>query len=375
MAEALNWSSGQQEAIATVAAWLRIRYAPYFYLAGYAGSGKTTLAKHVAALQKGKVRYAAFTGKAAKVMRMAGCEGAQTIHSMIYYIEFDAATGKVERRLRAPNAFEGTSLFIIDEVSMVNAELAMDLLSFGVPILVLGDPFQLPPVEGAGYFTAGKPTVMLTEVHRQAKDSPIVRLATDIREGVFRNSLRQGRLPGLTITRKADLDPTEVTEADAVIVGRNDTRFNFNRRLRELGGFTGDLPNVGETVICLRNDRDKAISNGELFRVHAVKKPVKGTFGRKARFAVIEPDVEGRQPIDVEVREQFFQGRAGELGWRQKKGTQEFDFGYALTCHKAQGSGWPRVCVFDESRVFREDADRWLYTAVTRASQHLTMVI
>lgn len=373
MVDALAWSPGQQDAIAQVAAWLRIKYSPFFYLAGYAGTGKTTLARHIAELQNGKVRYAAFTGKAAKVMRMAGCADAQTIHSTIYNTEFDVATGKVERHLLHPESFKNTALFVVDEVSMVNEELGRDLLSFGVPILVLGDPFQLPPVEGAGFFTADKPGAMLIEVHRQARDSAIIRLATDIREGDF--LLRVTRQPGLNITRKADLDPAEVTEADAVIVGRNDTRFNYNRRLREINGFTTDLPSEGETVICLRNDRDKAISNGELFRVHAVKKPVKGTLGRKARFTVVEPDVDGRMHIDVEVREQFFQGKGKELDWKAKRGTQEFDYGYALTCHKAQGSGWPRVCVFDESRAFREDADRWLYTATTRASAHLTLVI
>lgn len=189
MAEAvkdmLAWSPGQQDAIAQVAAWLRIKYSPFFYLAGYAGTGKTTLARHIADLQNGKVRYAAFTGKAAKVMRMAGCTGAQTIHSTIYHTEWDPTTGKVERHLRHPQTFEDTSLFVVDEVSMVNEELGQDLLSFGVPILVLGDPFQLPPVEGAGFFTAAKPAAMLTEVHRQARDSAIIRLATGIRVGCY----------------------------------------------------------------------------------------------------------------------------------------------------------------------------------------------
>lgn len=373
MGDARTWSPCQQNAIAQVAAWLRIKYSPFFYLAGYAGTGKTTLARHIAELQNGLVAYMAFTGKAAKVMRQAGCRSAGTIHSTIYRTEFDVATGKVERHLLPPDTYNGTALFVIDEVSMVNEELGRDLLSFGIPILVLGDPFQLPPVEGAGFFTAGKPSAMLTEVHRQARDSAIIRLATDIREGDF--LLRPTSLPDLHITSKRDLDSSMVTEADAVIVGRNETRFNFNRRLREINGFTTDLPGEGETVICLRNDRDKAISNGELFRVTEVKKPVVGTLGRKARFTVVEPDVEGRAPIPVTVREQFFQGKGKELDWKAKRGTQEFDYGYALTCHKAQGSGWPRVCVFDESRAFRDDADRWLYTAATRASAHLTLVI
>jgi exodeoxyribonuclease-5 len=58
-------------------------------------------------------------------------------------------------------------LLVLDEVSMVGDEMAHDLLSFGKPILVLGDPGQLPPVRGEGAFTKVQPDVMLTEVHRQ----------------------------------------------------------------------------------------------------------------------------------------------------------------------------------------------------------------
>ena len=58
---------------------------------------------------------------------------------------------------------------------MVDEDLGRDLLSFGKPVLVLGDPAQLPPVKGGGFFTEAEPDVMLTEVHRQAADNPIIR--------------------------------------------------------------------------------------------------------------------------------------------------------------------------------------------------------
>ena len=64
---------------------------------------------------------------------------------------------------------------MIDECSMVDEELGRDLLSFGKPILVLGDPAQLPPVKGGGFFTETAPDVMLTEIHRQAEGSAIIR--------------------------------------------------------------------------------------------------------------------------------------------------------------------------------------------------------
>lgn len=370
----MQWSTDQQTAIAAVAAWMRIKYAPFFYLAGFAGSGKTTLARHIASLQKGRVAYAAFTGKAAKVMRKAGCTGARTIHSLIYRTEIDDTTGERTYTLEK-DALDDVSLIVIDECSMVNEELALDLLSYNVPILVLGDPGQLPPVAGAGYFTSGNPTYMLTEIHRQAAGSPIIRVATEIREGTFR---RQAiTTEGLVICRRDDLAAPLVTNADAIIVGRNKTRYAFNRRLREIRGFASDFPQVGETLICLRNDQIAKITNGETFIVE--KKGRKGKVNTLpvVRYDLGDPDDDTRTGIKVAILEAAFQGpdALAEIGWKQRRGTHDFDFGYALTAHKAQGSQWSNVCVFDESGAFREDARRWLYTAVTRAADHLTLVI
>src|SRR5262245_34135907 len=123
-----------------------------------------------------------FTGKAACVMRSKGCRGASTIHSLIYRpLESKQEQPSFELWQQAPAS--NAKLIIIDECSMVDAELGRDLMSFGVPLLVLGDPAQLPPIQGGGYFTDAKPDAMLTEVHRQARDNPIVRLSMDIRAG------------------------------------------------------------------------------------------------------------------------------------------------------------------------------------------------
>lgn len=366
------WSPGQQDAIATIAAWLRIKQSPFYYLAGYAGTGKTTLARHVAGLVDGKVGYAAFTGKAARVMRNAGCTGARTIHSLIYSVDIDANTGEYTRSLNL-NALDDIDLLIVDEVSMVNEEIGTDLLSFGKPILVLGDPFQLPPPDGAGFFTRHRPNYMLTEVHRQAADSEIVRLATAIRLGSFRRRPYAGR--DVRITQRRDLDPDAVLRANAVIVGRNATRVAYNQRLRTLRDITDELPVTGEPVICLRNDSTKRIANGEIMVVAQRKRVSKSTDGRKIKMMVVDPEVGGSDPIEVVVFEQFFTGRAHEIPRKKLMGTQQFDFGYCLTAHKAQGSGFENVCVFDEAAAFRQQAARWLYTAVTRASKHLTLVL
>ena len=370
----MQWSTDQQTAIAAVAAWMRIKYAPFFYLAGFAGSGKTTLARHIASLQKGRVAYAAFTGKAAKVMRAAGCDGARTIHSLIYKAEIDIKTGETEFSID-PDALDGVSLVVIDECSMVNEELGNDLLSFGVPVLVLGDPGQLPPVSGAGFFTAGTPTFMLTEIHRQAAGSPIIRLATQIRNGEFR--ARQASEPGLDIVPRSDLEPGAVTGADAILGGRNATRAAYNARLRALKGFADPYPEVGETILCLRNDREKRLVNGESFIVEQRLKPGKKSGHKILNYKIGDPDDDERSDIAVRILDCFFTSPAAvaDVPFKVKGGTHQFDFGYALTVHKAQGSQWSNVCVFDESFVFRDDARRWLYTAVTRAADHLTLVI
>lgn len=377
----MQWSPQQNEALSKAAAWLRLRYAPTFYLAGYAGTGKSTLAQHIAAQENGKVRYAAFTDKAAGVMRQKGCAGAKTIHSLIYKGRVDAE-GKPMRDEHGNvilevnrGALQGVSLVIVDEVSMVNEELGKDLLSFGVPVLVLGDPAQLAPVRGEGYFTGGQPDYMLTEVHRQAKDSPIIRLASEIRSGG-----RYGQpcdIEGLHICRRSDLEQHRVTDADMVIVGRNLSRQRYNARLRELHGFTDPNPMVGESLICLRNDREKHIANGEIYKIVAKSKPGRNKSRKVLRYTVADPDSPERPEIEIKVRPEFFKpdNSANEINWKELVGTQRFTFGLAITAHKAQGSQWSKVCVFDESSAFGDDRRRWLYTAVTRAADHLTLVM
>lgn len=363
-----SWSPQQQDALAKCAAWLRIRHSPVFYLAGYAGTGKTTLAIEIARLVKGKVAFAAFTGKAARVMQSKGCAGARTIHSLIYS-PVEQPDGEVKFQLRFRTELAEYSLIIIDECSMVNEEIGKDLLSFNVPVLVLGDPAQLPPVSGGGYFTSGTPDYMLTEVHRQAAESPIIWLATKIRNGELR--FTNTNTDGLLITQRKYLAPDNVTGADIVLVGRNDTRQRYNARLRQIASRKKEVPESGEPVICLRNDRDAKIFNGDIFRVVGSRLS-KAT----VNLTLDDPDSD-RKPFKVRVRKEFFQNEAAasELAYSDLRGTQQFAYGYAITCHKSQGSQWGNVCVFDESSVFREDRARWLYTAATRAAEHLTLVI
>ncbi|HEX3859351.1 MAG TPA: AAA family ATPase, partial [Pseudolabrys sp.] len=220
-----EFSSHQNDALRAVADWLKAKPGKnstpqVFRLFGYAGTGKTTLARHIADGADGDVKFAAFTGKAASVMRGKGCHGASTIHSLIYRArESGEEIPSFDLWDDAPAS--KAELIIIDECSMVDAELGRDLISFGVPVLVLGDPAQLPPIQGGGFFTDAEPDVMLTEVHRQAQDDPIIRLSMDVRAGEY---LEPGRYGESEVVRRDDLDPQRVLEADQVLVGRNATR-------------------------------------------------------------------------------------------------------------------------------------------------------
>jgi exodeoxyribonuclease V len=344
----------QDIALNAVADWLRAKPGQggtplVFRLFGYAGTGKTTLARHIAEGVDGSVKYAAFTGKAALVMRNKGCDGASTIHSLIYRArETREEIPTFELWDDAPAS--KAKLIVIDECSMVDAELGRDLMSFGCPLLVLGDPAQLPPIQGAGFFTNAEPDAMLTEVHRQAQDDPIVRLSMDVREG---RAIQPGQYGESEVIHRSELDPNRVMEADQVLVGRNNTRRAYNMRIREKQGITDPL------------------FNGGLWRVKARAQS-------KSRIVTMRlvPDEElAAKAVKVSVRADCFAGGIEDIPWEQRRPYDEFDFGYVLTVHKSQGSQWDDVVLFDESFAFQESRARWLYTGITRAAKRLSIVM
>lgn len=364
----MDWSPQQDKALKDVAAWLRSGTPQVFRLFGYAGTGKTTLARHIAEAVEGDVAFGAFTGKAAYVLRGKGCAGATTIHSLIYRPrgggdEEEGPTFAINRESDAAKA----KLIIIDECSMVDEELGRDLLSFGTPVLVLGDPAQLPPVKGGGYFTEAEPDIMLSEVHRQAADNPIIRMSMDIREG---GELDYGTYGDSRVIRRNEIDAEAILAADQVLVGMNRTRRLYNTRIRELMGFTSAMPEVGEKLVCLRNDKTKGLLNGGLWEVKALHAPKRN----KIPYDLAPEEAGGRGRVRVSILPQLFQDGADDLPYALRRKSDEFDYGYAMTVHKAQGSQWDNVVLFNESYAFREHRARWYYTAVTRAAEKITIV-
>lgn len=393
----MQFSREQERALSAVAKWIESRDKPFFYLAGYAGTGKTTLACHLAESVDGVVLYAAYTGKAALVMRQKGCASAGTIHSLIYcpkakslerlerleremdktplsasrHLELLRAIAAEKANLKRPafslnvdSALRDADLLVVDECSMVDKQVGADLISFGTPILVLGDPGQLPPVFGAGYFTGQEPDFMLTEIHRQARDNPIIEMATLVREG---KALPHGPYGESAVIARTAFNPDTLGAEVQVLVGLNATRqrVNLRRRRALLGEGLPPLPVVGDRLVCLRNNHDIGILNGGIWQVEGVETEEAGLFGMRLR------DEFGK--VTVTAHAGPFRGE--EVPHVLAREAEMFDYGYGLTVHKAQGSQWDDVLLVDESsRWGNGDARRHLYTGITRAAKRITVI-
>ena len=173
---------------------------------------------------------------------------------------------------------------------------------------------------------------------------------------------------------KSDLDPQRVLDADQVLVGRNATRRAYNGRMRERRGFEDSMPEAGDKLVCLRNNRKKALFNGGLWTVKARSQRKSGSKTGIMSLQLLPDDETGRRGVKVSVRPECFTGGIEQLDWQRRKPYDEFDFGYVLTVHKAQGSQWDDVVLFDECFAFPDCRERWLYTGVTRAAKRLTVV-
>lgn len=344
-----------------------------FELSGAAGTGKTSLAKYVTqelGLKESEVVYCAFTGKASLVLSQKGCKPSSTVHSLIYKAAQDEYTGDWSFKLdKSILRTLGIKLVVLDEAPMLGEDVAEDLVSCGAKILALGDSWQLPPVNAKAYFGLGDPDFMLTEIHRQAADNPIIALATLARNGGI---IKVGNYGDSKVLSAKKFNPKEMLNADIVLCGKNDTRHYLNNLYRSATGMSNIslAPQVGERLICLRNNKDKGFLNGQMFNVVS-----QISDGKDVICEVLPDDLDQTLPAKISTPIEYFLGEDAQLDWKIKKNCDEFAFGWAISVHKSQGSQFDHVMILDQSKVFREHARNHLYTAITRAKDKITLYI
>jgi exodeoxyribonuclease-5 len=291
----------------------------------------------------------------------------------------EANARRVRFEFNPMSDWASADLIVLDEVSMVDAKLGADIESYGAPILVLGDPAQLPPVEGGGYYTDAEPDWLLTEIQRAALDSPITALATRVREST-----------SLTLNlTKADMEPASLSAAmahDQVLCWTNKRRWSMIKAIRARLGRPAGVPVVGDRIMVLTNNKDMAVFNGEQFEVLGIYG--EGTLGPILSVRT-ETGVERPLPVfregflGLEPEQAAKRSGSGRTGQRALA-----TFAQAITVHKAQGSEWPAVYVINETPAMISwkskkaghqeavsEARRWLYTAVTRASEKVTITL
>lgn len=322
--------------------------APVAVLQGPAGSGKSYLLKYLfesLSLYEESVAFVTYTGIAAQVLQKQGL-AATTIHKLIYNpILVNGMCVGFTRKTRDELPID-LGLIVVDEFSMLSQEMLEDLLSFGIQLLLIGDQYQLPPIGRANSYT-NLADVFLKEVHRQALDNPILKAATDVRQGkglpggVYGNTLWVGR--------KEDANDEWFRKDVQIITGLNKTKDNMNLTM---AGTT--KPKNGDKIIFLKNDWKRGITNGTITNIDNIR-----THGyNKYRLKIRDP--QGDVLSD-------YLARFVLAGDTPPSKDQMFGYAYAISCHKAQGQTFdtPGV-IFDESSYFRSDSQRWLYTAISR---------
>ena len=367
---------------------------PWTCIAGYAGTGKSTLVKFIIAalnLQPEDVAYVTFTGKAASVLRHKGCPNAMTAHKLLYFSK-RMPNGRFVFRPR-PSLEGNYSLIVVDEISMLPNDLWELLLSHKKHVIALGDPFQIPPIDKkADNHVLDKPHIFLDEIMRQATESEIIRLTMDIRDYKAPEYFKGEEIQVLR--------PHEVVDgmyhwADQIICATNRKRHEINNYMRQAAG-RGIEPESGDKIICCRNCWDKVDMTGDNALVN-------GTIGTLGEFAagfqsypifgfpevpVMHAQILTTDGVFEEVVMDYQALKEGKPFLTSEQAYQiyrrpdlknlepvEFNYGYAITGHRAQGSEWDKVLVFEEKFPFdKEEHARWLYTAATRASDKLVLV-
>lgn len=340
-----------------------------------------------------EVLFVAFMGKAASQLARNGLP-AQTIHSAIYRFEKQIArdeNGKLifkdNGKPKMKNVFvkkekigKKIKLIVVDEGSMVDTKTALDLMSFGLPIIVLGDLNQLPPVFGKPFFLQN-PDVILRQVMRQAEGNPIIWLSQEILAG---NDLKIGVYGNSSVIKKSDLTDYHFRNADIILSCTNRLRYNVNNYCREeIKGIKQlDYPHINEKVICRKNNWSKEIDDG-VFLTNGtcgfVDDVYRSSFNGKTMSIDFRPDFTHSvfKNITFDYKH-LYEMPGGETDDQDFTSiyNDKIEFAYAITVHSSQGSQWPKPLFLAEDIMRnKEDRKKLWYTAVTRGSDSITIVI
>lgn len=371
---------------------------PYTCISGFAGVGKTTLIRFIIeALELDpatEVAYVAFTGKAASVLRQAGCPNATTAHKLLYHAR-QMPNGKYffVPKTSLENEYK---LIVVDEISMLPKDMWELLLKHKVHIIASGDPFQLPPINTeSDNHVLDKPHIFLDEIMRQAKESDIICLSMDIRE---RKMILPKKGNDVHIVYPHEVVSGMYSWADQILVATNKQRHEINNFMRQSEN-RGPEPEAGDKVICLKNNweilsnQKNALVNGTIGYlidpdVQMATYPLAFNFENvDVMCAAIQiDDEETFMPVVMDYKalttgQKTFDGKTEYLINRSRNPDMppapiEFNYGYAITTHRAQGSQWGNVMVVEEKFPFdKTEHARWLYTAVTRAQNKLVLVL
>jgi len=371
----------QDTVLFAIAQWFISKETPYYRLGGVAGSGKSVLISHlndaintmelVDEVDDRGIGIMALSWKAANVLKSKGLP-ASSIHSIIYHSQ-KIGPNEYRQTIKSKQAMTAHyKLFVVDEASMVNEQLRDDLLYFEIPILFVGDNAQLPPITNNildRYFMRN-PDSELTTVHRVANENPIIRLATHIRNG--------GELPDVGIYKdkiqvihRNQLTDEYLLGSDIVICGYNKSRIKLNNIIRSLKGIDPtQQPQINETLMCTQNSKRIGIYNGDMFNVETHINSNTNTVNEQFELHIrLKTLTHENKCVLINMPDYSNRDYA--------QGAVNMTFGYAITCHKAQGSEYKNVLVFTNEAMgkTKEDKTKWLYTAITRAKDKLILVV
>lgn len=340
------------------------------------------------------VLFVAFMGKAANQMARNGLP-AKTIHSAIYECEETYVYDEKGKIVKKENGHPKTKisfrlkeklpdnikLIVVDEASMVETKMAKDLLSFNIPVIALGDLNQLPPVFGNSYFLK-HPNVRLTQIMRQEEDNPIIWLSQQVLEG---KPLKPGVYGRSFVIKKEDLTEYHFRSQDIILTGTNRLRYNINNFIRSEIKCIDKLeyPHVGEKVICRKNNWGLQV-DGNIYLTNGttgyVDKIYKSSFNGKTFKIDFKPDFtkESFKKIEFDYKHMYaIPGQEEQTNADlYKYGIEKFEYAYAITVFSSQGSQWPSVLYLHEDFMFDpEDKKKLMYTAITRASDTIGIVL